>query len=88
MKKVKSEKNDWLRAEYKREDLGPIVRGKYARRITTESNVVVIDPDMAKVFPNEMAVNEALRGLVELAKASVGASNRSSRARVRTARTS
>ena len=65
--------------------MGPIVRGKYARRIAAESNAVVIDPDMAKVFPNEIAVNEALRGLVELAKASVGANSRSSRTRARIA---
>lgn len=86
MKKVKSEKHDWLRAEYKREDLGPIVRGKYARRIATESNVVVIDPAVAKAFPNEAAVNAALRGLVDLAKASTRPTGRSTRSRSRVAR--
>ena len=70
MKKVKSEANDWLRPEYKRADLGPIVRGKYARRMATESNVVVIEPAISKAFPNEASVNAALRGLLELAKSS------------------
>ena len=86
MKKAKPEKNDWLRSEYKREDLGPIVRGKYARRIETESNVVLIDPEVAKVFPNEAAVNAALLGLVELAKASTRAALRPARGRARVVR--
>ncbi len=85
MKKVKSRKNDWLRSEYKREDLGPIVRGKYARRIAEESNVVVIGPSVAKAFPNEASVNAALRGLLDLAKASAGPTRRSTRTRTRTA---
>ncbi len=38
MKKAKSEANDWLRSEYKRSDLGTIVRGKYARRMALKSN--------------------------------------------------
>jgi hypothetical protein len=87
MKKAKSEANDWLRAEYKRMDLGPIVRGKYARRMAAESNVVVLDPVVSKAFPNEEAVNAALRGLLELAKASTRPTRRSTRARVKVART-
>jgi hypothetical protein len=47
MKKPKSEMNDWPHAEYKHEDLGPIVRGKYAKRIAATSHVVVIDPVVA-----------------------------------------
>lgn len=80
MKKAKSEKNDLPRAEYKREDLGTIVRGKYAKRIAAGSNVVVIDPVVAKALPNEASVNAALRGLIDLAKASTrkSASNRTS----------
>ncbi len=70
MKKAKSEANDWLRPEYKRSDLGPIVRGKYAQRIAAGSNVVVLEPDVAKAFPNEESVNSALRGLLDLAKKS------------------
>jgi hypothetical protein len=70
MKKAKTEANDWLRPEYTRADLGPIVRGKYARRMATESNVVVIDPAVSKAFPNEESVNAALRGLLDLAHSS------------------
>ena len=86
MKKTKSETNDWLRPEYKRSDLGPTVRGKYARRIASESNVVVIDPVVSKAFPNEASVNAALRGLLELAKASTRPTKRSIRTRAKPAR--
>lgn len=86
MKKAKSEANDWLRAEYRRSDLGPIVRGKYARRMATESNVVVLDPVVSKAFPNEEAVNAALRGLLELAKATTRPIKRPTRTRAKAAR--
>lgn len=42
------------------------VRGKYAGRYAESSNIVVISPDVAEVFPNSDAVNEALRTLVRL----------------------
>lgn len=65
MKKAKkSELNDWGPAEYKRSDLGKSVRGKYATRIAESTNVVVLDPEVAKVFPNDEAVNRALRRLM------------------------
>jgi hypothetical protein len=56
-----------MRATYRREELGPVVRGKYAARYAKASNVVVIDPALSKAFPNSEAVNEALRGLLTLA---------------------
>ena len=86
MKKAKSEVNDWLQAEYKRSDLGPIVRGKYAQRMASESNVVVLDPIVSKAFPNKEAINTALRGLLELAKASTRPIKRTTRTRVKAAR--
>lgn len=70
MKKVKSDILDELRPEYKRSDLGEIVRGKYANRIKDETNVVLLEPDVAKAFPNDEAVNKALRYLLEVAEAS------------------
>jgi hypothetical protein len=70
MKKAKSELNDWSRPEYKRSDFGKLVRGKYASRIQVSSNVIVLDPQVAKVFPNDKAVNDALRGLIKLARSS------------------
>ena len=59
---------DELRPEYRREDFGAMVRGKYAARMKESSNVVVLDSDIAEAFPNAQAVNQALRGLLELAK--------------------
>ena len=78
MKKVKSEMADELRPEYKRSDFGEIVRGKYANRIKEESNVVLLEPDVAKAFPNDEAVNKALRYLLEVAEASTRLTRRSS----------
>jgi hypothetical protein len=42
------------------------VRGKYAARYAAGTNVVVLSPEVAEVFPDSMAVNEALRTLVRL----------------------
>lgn len=78
MKKVKSEMTDELRTEYKRSDFVEIVRGKYANRIKAETNVVLLDPDIAEAFPNDEAVNKALRYLLEVAKTSSSLTHRSS----------
>jgi hypothetical protein len=76
MKKVKAETLDELRSEYKRFDFGELVRGKYADRITEESNVVLLEPDIARAFPNDEAVNKALRYLLEVAEVSTRLINR------------
>ena len=68
MKKVKAVAEDELRPEYKRSDFGVIVRGKYAQRLKEESNVVLLEPDIAKAFPNDEAVNKALRYLLEITR--------------------
>ena len=49
-------------------DFRGAVRGKYATRFAEGSNVVVLAPDVAAVFPNSEAVNEALRTLVRLTR--------------------
>ncbi len=73
MKKVKEIEKDELRAEYKRSDFpGALVRGKYAKRVTEHSNIIVLKPEVSKVFPNEEAVNEALLSLIKLAQKTVG----------------
>jgi hypothetical protein len=79
MKKAKT-KDDDMRAEYRREDLGPLVRGKYAAEYAKATNVVVIDPKLAKVFPNSESVNDALRSLLTIASAATEVTSRSSRA--------
>jgi hypothetical protein len=68
MRKAKTVADDELRSEYKRSDFGTLVRGKYIERLRTSSNVVMIAPEVAGLFPNEAAVNAALRSLAEIAK--------------------
>lgn len=68
MRKAKPHNGDELRPEYKRSDFGALVRGKYIERLQKSSNVVVIDPEVADLFPNAAAVNAALRSLAEIAK--------------------
>jgi hypothetical protein len=59
-----------LRPEYKRSDFGALVRGKYVKRLQESSNVVVLDPETADLFPNADSVNPALRALTEIGKRS------------------
>jgi hypothetical protein len=68
MKKAKKPVADELRSEYQRSDFGGLVRGKYLQQLHSSSNVVVIDPDVADLFPNAEAVNAALRSLAEIAR--------------------
>ena len=70
MKKAESEPDD-LRPEYHRGDFRQMTRGRYAARMRESSNIVVLDPEIARAFPNEKAGNDALRGLLELAQKSV-----------------
>lgn len=60
--------SDEMRAEYSRDDLGKGVRGKHARRFAKGTNLVLLDDAVAKAFPTADAVNEALRGLLDLAE--------------------
>ena len=85
--KKKPESADWLRPEYKRSDFGKIVRGKYADRIRVESNVIVLDPKVTKVFPNDEAVNTALRGIMKVAQTSARIAARAPKKRGKLART-
>ena len=64
------DKHDELRSEYKREELGVGVRGKYFDEYNKGTNLVLLSPDVAKAFPTEDAVNQALRSLIEIAQRS------------------
>jgi hypothetical protein len=57
---------DELRLEYDF-DFSKAVRGKYYRQVAESSNVIVLEPDVAAVFKNSEAVNEALRAMLEFA---------------------
>ncbi|HZR82292.1 MAG TPA: hypothetical protein VFD92_14460 [Candidatus Binatia bacterium] len=69
MKKNKPSKNDDLRAEYDFTAMRSGVRGKYAERLRKGSNVVLLEPDVAAAFPNAIAVNDALRAVMEASRA-------------------
>jgi len=60
-----------MREEY---DFSAGVRGKYASRFAEGSNVIVLDPDVAAVFRDPAAVNDALRLLAKSARAAEKAS--------------
>jgi len=57
------QKNPDMLEEY---DFSKGVQGKYAKSYGEGTNVVIIEPDVAKVFPDHDSVNQALRSLVEI----------------------
>lgn len=64
MKKARNKnRNPEMREEY---NFSAGVRGKYAKRYEKGSNVIVLDPDVAKVFPDRESVNQLLRALAEI----------------------
>jgi len=66
-----------LRPEYDLDELLERgVRGKYAEKFAEGTNVVLLDPDVAAAFPNEEAVNEALRLVMRLAELAKNSKNR------------
>lgn len=66
MKKAKEK--DEMRSEYRIEDLGKGVRGKFYEEFKEEHNLVLLKPEVAKAFPSEEAVNQALLSLIETAQ--------------------
>jgi hypothetical protein len=68
MKKESTAELNDLRPEYDLSQLKGGVRGKYYRRTSVGTNLVLIEPDLAILFPNAEAVNRALRVLAEAAK--------------------
>lgn len=44
------------------------IRGKYSKRYSEGTNVVIIDPDITEFFPDNAAVNDALRSLIKIIK--------------------
>ncbi|NMF56816.1 hypothetical protein HC246_01970 [Pseudanabaena yagii GIHE-NHR1] len=63
-----NELEDDLRPEYDFSKMQGGVRGKYAERYRTGTNVVLLDPDVAQAFPTSDSVNEALRLLMQIAQ--------------------
>ncbi|MFB8788103.1 MAG: hypothetical protein U7123_04480 [Potamolinea sp.] len=67
-KEVENEMEDELRPEYNFAQMQGGVRGKYVERYRTGTNLVLLDPDVAQAFPNDQAVNDALRLLIQIAQ--------------------
>jgi hypothetical protein len=83
MRKVsaKSMKDD-LRSEYDLTKLKGGVRGKYYQRVRQGTNLVLVEPDLAKAFPDAHSVNRALRALLNAVGATTGSSARPGRGNV------
>jgi len=66
MKKTNSKS---LRSEYAFAAMQGGVRGKYIKQYREGSNIVLLEPDIAEAFPNDAAVNQALRGVLNITRA-------------------
>jgi hypothetical protein len=62
------ERRDGLRREYDLAKLKGGFRGKYIARYKQGTNLILLSPDVAKHFPDEQAVNAALRALIHVMK--------------------
>lgn len=69
-------KADTMRREYRREDLGKGVRGKHHAEFVKGSNLVMLTPELAKIFPTNDAVNAALSSLVTVARSATRVTTR------------
>jgi hypothetical protein len=67
-KEVDNEMEDELRSEYDFTQMEGGIRGKYVERYRAGTNLVLLDPDVAQAFPNDKAVNDALRLLIQVAQ--------------------
>jgi len=76
MKRTELSEVDTLRPEYSRSDLGKGVRGKFLKDYRAGTNLVLLSPEVAAVFPDDAAVNEALLSLVKVAEKAVGKARR------------
>ena len=72
MKKVEE-----ICAEYRLEILGKGVRGKHFADFQKGSNLVLLTPELSKIFPTNEAVNDALNSLVGVARSATGLTSRS-----------
>lgn len=66
--KIGNDIEDELQPEYDFSQMEGGVKGKYVERYRAGTNLVLLDPDVAKAFPTEADVNEALRLLMQVAE--------------------
>lgn len=64
-RELENEMEDELRPEYDFAQMKGGVKSKYVERYRSGTNLVLLDPDVAQAFPNDAAVNEALRLLMQ-----------------------
>ncbi|MCC7211941.1 MAG: hypothetical protein E3K40_02370 [Candidatus Brocadia sp.] len=79
---MKAIKHKTMRKEYRREDLGKEIRGKYYKEHQKGTNLVLLCPDVTAAFPDETSVNDALRTLMKIAQQSVCPTKRSTKSRL------
>jgi hypothetical protein len=75
-KESATKRSDDLRPQYDLSQLKGGVRGKYYRRATAGTNLVMIEPDLANLFPDSKAVNRALRVIAEAAQTATASKRR------------
>jgi hypothetical protein len=68
MKKARRKPVNDMRAEYDFASMKGGIRGKYVKRYRAGTNLVLLDPEVAKAFPTDAAANEALRAVISLTK--------------------
>jgi len=68
MKKMNEDFSDDLRPEYDFASMKGGVRGKYAKHFRAGTTLVLLDPEVARAFPNAAAVNDALRAVLHMKK--------------------
>jgi len=66
MKKANRKTKGDLRPEYDFANMKGGVRGKYATQTRSRTNLVLLDPEIAKAFPTDAAVNQVLRVVLDL----------------------
>ena len=67
MRKATKKKQDEVQSAY---DFSGGMRGKYAKRYAEGTNIVVLEPDLVRAFPDSNSVNTALRLFVDVARRS------------------
>jgi hypothetical protein len=80
MSKANRLENDDLRPEYDFSSMKGGIRGKYVTRLRKGSNLVLLEPEVAAAFPSAEAVNAALRGVLNTARAVRGKGGLSNKA--------
>ncbi len=72
---MKNPNDDYeLKEDYDLSQLPIVPKGRYAPERRMGSNIAVLEPDLAQAFPNDEAVNQALRVVLQAARIPVTAS--------------